>query len=116
MTLRQSISTDIETVFLNSDEFAEEVTYYPRSGGSRTILAIVEREPPSLFDQAGNVVMVAFLVWVKNDKTDGILATELNTGNDQIELPERIGKLPRRRCSVERLIDHDGGMLQLALR
>ena len=116
MTLRDSIINDSSSIFLNANEFAEPVTYYKRGGGTRTILAVVDRDPPSIFSVEGNVIVPSFLVYIRNDYDLGISTSELDTGGDEIELPERLYELPLRKCTVIKIIDQDHGMLQLALR
>lgn len=42
-TLRSVIAADVESVFLDTDEFAESVTYTPAAGGgARTITVVIE--------------------------------------------------------------------------
>jgi hypothetical protein len=113
MSLKDSIKNDAITVFLSNDEFAEQATYKPRSGGSRTILAIVDREPPSLLDDVGNVVALSFVVYVKNDATTGIHESELDTGGDKVEVMYRGSKTSH---SILKVTDSDFGMLQIALK
>lgn len=116
MSLRDSIKNDAVSVFLSVDEFAETIIYNPRGGGSRSILAIVNREPPSLFDELGNVVSVSFMVYVANDPATGISSTEVDAGGDKIRIAEAVNDLALKSCSILRVMDNDHGMLQLAIR
>lgn len=116
MTLRQSIASDSVSVFLSSDEFAETAIYHPRAGGSRTILAIVDREPPSLMDEVGNVLVLSFMIYVSNSATDGISAQEIDCGGDSIEIGARVGDTTLKTCSILRVLGNDNGMLQLAVK
>lgn len=116
MTLKDSIESDAASVFLSSDEFAESVTYLPRSGGSRTILAVVDREPPTLLDSAGNVISLSFVVYVHNDATTGISSSEVNTGGDKVQLHAKLGDAAVRTVSIVQMIDNDFGMVQLGLK
>lgn len=43
MTLAAQIVTDAMAVFLNEDDFAETIEYYPASAAKRDILAVIER-------------------------------------------------------------------------
>jgi hypothetical protein len=43
MTLASQIVSDVPTVFLNTDDFAETVTYYPRGRAKLSIAADVRR-------------------------------------------------------------------------
>lgn len=108
MTLRDTISEDATGVFLDVDAFAESVTYTPRGGSTRSILAIVEREDQES-DDAGAVVPV-FFVRVANDSTYGISSDEINLGGDTVTLPPRDGKTSEIRAVV-RIIEQDHGML-----
>ena len=116
MTLKQSIESDAISVFLSTDEFAEIVTYHPRGGGSRTINAIVDREPPSLMDDAGNVLALSFMLYVANSLTDGITADEIDTGGDTISIKSRVTNTAPKVCTILRVVDNDHGMLQLAVK
>jgi len=116
MSLRDSIQSDAVSVFLSADEFAETVVYNPQGGGSRTILAVVDREPPSIFDDLGNVLSLTFMVYVANSSTAGITATEVDVGGDQIQVSAKTGELPRRAFTIVRVMANDEGMLQLAVR
>ena len=73
------------------NQFGESVVYKPRNGGSRTIHAIVEREPPSIYDAAGNVVSPKVTIRVLNNKNNGIASSELDTVDDKIQLTYKIG-------------------------
>jgi len=117
MTLHDVIESDATTVFCNTDDFAEIVTYWPRgSATGRTINAVVMREQIAAFDaDGGQVNLPSFEVHVANDSTNGISSTELNTGGDEIAFPPRDGKTAVRK-SVLQLITQDHGMLVLECR
>lgn len=116
MTLRESIASDAVSVFLSADEFAETVVYLPRGGGSRTILAVVDREPPTLMDDAGNVMALSFMLYVANSATSGITAQEIDTGGDRIQIAAKINDAAKKNCTILRVMDNDNGMLQLAIK
>lgn len=48
MTLKTQMADDAPAVFLNTDEFAETVTYTPSGGSGRSIKAIVELNVASI--------------------------------------------------------------------
>lgn len=96
-------------------QFGESITYHPRSGGYRTITAIVERDPPAIFDAAGNAVLPKATIRVYNSATSGISSKEVDIGSDQIELPEQVGNIIRRKFSLMSLMSQDSGVIQLAL-
>lgn len=42
MTFKSNLAGDIDKIFLNTDEFADTITYTPDGGGSKQIKAIVD--------------------------------------------------------------------------
>ncbi len=118
MTLAARIATDAASVFLNSDHFAETVTYYPQRYGlttsPRTIKAVVTRNQVSTFNPDEQLVP-EFEVRVANSSTTGISSSELNTGGDTIKLAVRVGGEQSKR-PIQTLIEHDEGMLVLLCR
>ena len=118
MTLAARIVSDVGTVFLNSDHFAESVTYYPHRFGTaatpRVIKAVVTRNQVATFNPDEQIVP-EFEVRVANDATTGISSDELNTGGDQIKLAVRVGETATKR-SIQFLTEHDDGMLVLICR
>jgi hypothetical protein len=120
MSLKERIITDAVNVFLNENQFAEEVTYYPLRFGNpttaspRSILAVVTRNQVAAFNPDEQIVP-EFEVRVANNSTTGISSDEINTGGDFIKLPTRVGETPQRR-SVQLVTEHDEGMLVLICR
>lgn len=119
MTLHDVILSDASTVFTNTDDFAEIVTYCARQqfGGAvptpREINAVVVREQITSLD--GDTVSPVWQVHVANDSALGIASSELDLGGDQIELPPRDGKTAERR-TITQLLIQDHGMLVLECR
>ncbi len=112
MSLRDMIDADVDSVFLNTDDFAEVVFYYPRySLAPRPISAVVFRNEASPAEESGGAMTPIFEVHVGNN-ADGILSTAIDLGGDTIGIPVRIGLDPvkRRITSVDM---HDDGMLVL---
>jgi hypothetical protein len=120
MSLAERIVTDAANVFLNSDHFAETVTYYPHRFHTaavrqpREIKAVVIRNQVSVFNP-DETIMTEFEVRVANDATTGISSTELDTGGDRIELAARVGETPTQR-TIQYLTEQDEGMLVLICR
>lgn len=120
MSLAERIIADAGTVFLNSDHFAELVTYYPHrfhtdaARQPREIKAVVTRNQVSVFTP-DEQIMTEFEVRVANNVLTGITSAELDTGGDKISLAVRIGDTPERR-SIQHLTEHDEGMLVLICR
>lgn len=116
MTLRDTIKADSQKVFLQLADFAEEIVYRPRGGGDRTINAIVDREPVAIYDAAGNMVLPEVNIHVDNNCKTGIAASEVDTGGDLILMTVRDGDTIPRTLAVMRIIGHDEGIVQLALK
>jgi len=115
VTLRDNLRTDVPSIFLNSDEFAETITYFLAGGGRRSIKAIVDRNPPAIYDAAGDVVLPQFMITIHNNCTTGIEADEVNTGGDEVELIVKDGDLKPTRKTVMHMAGHDLGVIELAL-
>lgn len=117
MTLRDLIADDSLTVFCNSNEFAESVTYYPHryygtpARDSRTITAVVMREQLEAARE-GDHPLPVFQVHVHNDSTNGISGEELDTGGDILEFPPRDGEAVKK-FRITHLLTQDHGMLVL---
>lgn len=118
MSLADRIVTDAVSVFLQSDHFAETVTYYPHRFGTaatpREISAVVIRNQVATFNPDEQIIP-EFEVRVANSATTGISSSELNTGGDMIKLAARVGETATKR-SVQYLTEHDEGMLVLICR
>lgn len=116
MTLHNMIQADASSVFCNVNDFAESVTYYPRSGSrSRAINAVVNRDAIALIPEDGDTVTCVFEVSVVNNLTTGITSDEIDTGGDMIAFSPRVGE-PVSKRSITRILSHDEGMLVLECR
>lgn len=96
-------------------QFGESLEYVPRSGGSRTMTAIIEREPPAVMDAAGNAVVPQFIVRVYNSCRSGISSQEMDTGGDQVRFARRIGEVIPETYSVGQIISQSGGVLRFTV-
>lgn len=92
--LDQILSQDAAMAFLDMDGFAEVVTYTKAGGGTRTINAIVDRDPPMIDSK---VVRPKMQITVANNSTTGIASAELDTG-DTITVAYRIGDVVGTYC------------------
>lgn len=54
MTLRSQIASDAASVILNTNDLAETVTYHPRDGASRSVVAVVYAVQSPSMDENGN--------------------------------------------------------------
>lgn len=96
-------------------QFGESIVYLPYGGGSREIEAIVDRNPPAIFDAAGNTVLPQFIVRVYNSCRSGISSREIDTGKDELKFVRRIGEVIPTAFSVGMMLSHDAGVVQLAV-
>jgi hypothetical protein len=97
------------------DNFGESVVYFPNGGGRRSILAIVERNPPAIFDASGNAVLPTATLRVYNSCRSGISSKEIDIGKDEIEFVLKIGETIPKRFSFMTLLSQDAGVSQLAV-
>lgn len=95
--------------------FGESITYFPRSGGYRVIQAIVTRDPPAIFNAAGDAIMPRAMIRVHNSAATGISSKEVDIGSDEIELPEKVGNVILKRFSLLTMTAQDSGVTELAL-
>lgn len=81
MTLREQITTDVSAVFLNTDDFAETVTYTPKSGDARQVSAVVdESERYEEGVRGGKRKVTVLEVLVSRDETTGIATPKFGDG------------------------------------
>lgn len=97
------------------DQFGESITYWPYGGGRRTINAIVERNPPAIFDASGNAVLPTVTIRVYNSCRSGISSREVDIGKDEAELVLKVGDTIPRKFSMMTMMSQDSGVTQLAL-
>ena len=97
------------------EQFGEPIKYVPSGGGKRSIAAIIERNPPAIFDASGNAVMPTATIRVYNSCRSGIASQELDTGKDEIEMLGKIGEQVPKRFSVMTLLAQDSGVTHLAV-
>ncbi len=105
----------IDDVEMKLEMFGEVVTYRPAAGGTRSILAAVNREQPQGLDALphGNAPMT--IMFVKNDSTTGISSGEIDLGGDKIEYAFRIGNTPLQ-CRIVKMQTIDYAWLKLEVR
>lgn len=92
--------------------FGQAITYYPRGGGSRAIVGIVDQEQVSGIPGVPGANTPPARITVKNSATDGISSTEIDTGGDKIGYSVRIGQAAQSR-RIGKIISQDHGMLTL---
>ena len=95
--------------------FGETVVYWPRTGGSREITAIVGRDRPDDLDGVPHGQAPRLTINVANDETDGISSSEVDKGGDKVELAVKIGETAQQR-RITKILYQDAGMMKLELR
>lgn len=91
---------------------SETIAYQPKGGGSRSISAIIDRNPVSGVPGSPHGRSPKFLIFVKNSTSTGISSAEVNTGGDKISFEPRIGEAAQSR-SIQAVQWHDTGMMYL---
>lgn len=87
MTFKTAALADLTNIILNSDEFAEVVTFKPLTGSSRQIKAVVFRAELQPFDlSAGRSLTKTCRVIIAKDATLG--AATIDKGGDKISFAE----------------------------
>lgn len=114
MTLKSQLAEDAKNAFLNSDEFAENITYTPRDAAARAVKAVVVRSPAEA-DPESNVRVLRNQceVYVANDSSEGV--TSVTEGYDKVSFAEHVGGSVRD-WAVVRVIDNDSGMWHLLVQ
>lgn len=114
MALKEGLSQDIINCFLNTDEFAENITYTPKGGSSKEIKAIVNRRriEPAAEDSSRTLYKEVEII-VANHPVHGI--SSVNKGQDEVMLPEVIGG-PAISWAVVDIVNQDDGAWQLLLQ
>jgi len=88
---------------------AETVTYWPASGSSRSISAVITRSEPRRLLGSRPVINAL----VMNSSSEGIASDEVNTGGDKIECAKRVGEAPKK-MRITEVISQDAGLVLLA--
>lgn len=96
-------------------QFGESIAYLPKAGGRRPILAIVERNPPAIFDASGNAVLPTATIRTSNSCRSGISSREVDIGSDQIEMVGKISETIPKTFSLMTMTSQDAGVTVLAL-
>lgn len=111
MTFKTKLDTDVANKFLNTDEFAELITYTPYGGVEKSIKAIVTRKrlDPDSQDQ-GRLLSNQVEICIANDSAYGV--TTINKGQDKISLPAVIGGSNSDWLIID-IVDHDSAMWRL---
>lgn len=114
MGLLDTSMSDDATYFIDTDEFAEAVTYTPLGGTAKSINAIVVRdEPAQLGETAARSLAADLTIAIRNDATAGV--TSVNTGGDRVTVARRYGETAKS-LQVYEVISSDAAIWRLRLR
>ena len=109
MSLRDQIQQDGADVFLNSDEFAEEITYATETD-SKVIKAIVVRyELAPAEENINRSLKKQAEIFIANDADDGV--TAISKKDDRITLKDTQGV--DREARINDVLNSDDGMWHL---
>jgi hypothetical protein len=106
-----SLAAAAESFFLLPG--AETVTYFPVSGASRRIKAVVTRSEAEPIAAIAGGARPVFEVLVKNDSAEGIASDLLDTGGDKIKMGKRVNNRPQQLRILE-ILNQDAGLMLLA--
>lgn len=93
--------------------------YHPTDGPDREITVLVDRSPPAVLDQAGNVVTFQAVVRALDDGTYGIRSREINKGGDRISITARGNMdsyIAKTSMLVYDILNDEGGVVDIAVR
>ena len=111
MSFKDQLAADAVNIFLNANEFAEEITYTPKGESAKTIKAIVDRKRSDAADQGlGRIAQNQAEISIANDATNGVASVD--KGDDEVSFPEVIGG-PVISWSVIDILAMDEGMWRL---
>ncbi len=114
MTFKTKLDDDVNNKFLNTDEFAETISYTPYGGAAKPIKAIVTRNRLNPDSQnQGHVLINQVEIQIANDATNGVAS--VNKGQDTVSLPAIIGDSASTWRIVD-ILDHDSAMWRLLAR
>ncbi len=109
MSFKDQIAVDAK-VFLNSDEFAEEITYTPAGGAPKEIKAVILRyEIAPTEENVYRSLKNRAEIHIANDAEKGI--TQINKKDDRITLKDTEGF--EHEARINEVINSDKGMWHL---
>lgn len=110
MTLKGQLAQDGHGVFLNTDEFAEKITYTVEGSGSRVIRAIVVRyELAPAEENINRSLKKQAEVYIANNAVEGV--TQISKKDDRITLKDTEGF--DREARINDVLNRDEGMWHL---
>lgn len=112
MRLKDQMALDAKAVFLNSGEFAEEITYTPAGGTAKLIRAVIVRKELSPSDEVnGRSLKNQVEVYISTDPLEGI--SFINRRDDRITLSDVEGISKEAR--INDILGKDEGLWHLLI-
>jgi len=90
----------------------DTVTYRPRSGGTRSIKAIIDYPGPEAIGTLAGGSRPVLDIYMENNSVRGITSAEVDTGGDKLDLPMRYG-LSAKRLRIIEIAAQDKSILHL---
>ena len=79
MTLKERIATEMRATFLNTDEMAETIVYIYSGGVTKSITAVVDRDPYGVtFSNDGEGIIKQVAISFSSDATAGVATPTVN--------------------------------------
>jgi hypothetical protein len=114
MSFKDQLKQDMANSFLNSYEFAEDITYTPKNGTPKSIKAVINRKRlnPAAED-IGRVLTNQGEIFLANHSTGGVVA--VNKGGDVVSFPDSVGGSPVDWAVID-VLGQDEGMWHLLVQ
>lgn len=112
MGFKEQVATDIDDVFLNTSEFAEEIIYTPAVGSPKTIKAIVRKEGKEAdYEDDGRFNRNEATITISTSPSGGIESPELE---DKVTIDGEVWEVSSGRAGGV-MLDQGMGMISLRL-
>lgn len=112
MSLKDQMAFDAKTAFLNSGEFAEEITYTPADGPGKVIRAVIVRKELSPADEVtGRSLKNQAEAYISTDPMEGVVS--VNRRDDRITLNDVEGTVKEAR--INDVLGKDEGLWHLLI-
>ncbi len=111
MSFKDQLNDDVISVFLNSNEMAEQITYTPYNGSPKFIKAIVNRQRLNpAGEDTGRLLQNQAEIMIANKVDGGVIS--VNKGGDKVTFPERVGAADVDWIVID-ILNQDEGMFHL---
>ena len=114
MSLKSQLAQDMVNSFLNSYEFAEDITYTPKNSTAKSIKAVINRKRinPAAED-VGRVLVNQGEIFIAKDDTAGV--SSINRGGDIVSFAENVGGVVTDWAVID-ILGQDEGMWHLLVQ